>query len=160
MTSFLCQRQGNSIQPMGTTVFIWAQICCCVAPGWDCLPQEPHFPHFLSWLLMEATYFALSVFTTIFQFLLPENSGSSKTAFSGVKWSTQSGFMQARARRWFDTIAEGKWLLWWASAALLKMWLKTLTKVTLPAVVMSSSLAKLFFFIKWQHMMPKSILDQ
>lgn len=82
-----------------------------------------------------------------------------RNVFSEVKWSTQSDFAQARARSWFYTIAGRRWLLWWASAVLLKMWLKTLTEVTLPAVVMSGSLAKLFC-IKQQHMILKSILNQ
>lgn len=54
--------------------------------------------------------------------------GPQKLYFLGVKWSTQSGFAQARARSWSDTIAEGKWLLWMSICCFVKNVVKNINK--------------------------------
>lgn len=125
-------------------------------------PQDHIFHLFRAFFSRKNPDLALLIFISIFLFpALPGNSRSWKSVPSlGVKQSTLR--TTAQVKDWlscFYTIREGKWRSWGASAVLLKMWLKTLTKVTLPAVVMSSSLAKQFF-IKWQHMTPKSIPNQ
>lgn len=162
MTSLNFWRQGSSAPPLATTAHLSSN-CCCTVTRLRIKPYpEATFPTFSEYSLYRRKLFWIVCFYNCLCFQHCQRIPDPQNVSSGVKWSTLRASAQARAFRWADFTQpdrERKWLLWWASAVLLKMWLKTLTKVTLPAVVMSSSLAKLFF-IKWQHMTPKSIPNQ
>lgn len=166
-TSHNCQRWCSSASPRATA----AHLCSSSQATEPVLPRCHHIVRvFRAFLSRRNQVSAVGFFTTAFLLpTLPENSRSKKKKKNNPHFPYEVKQVTPRTCALkseplaklvlHNQMGGGKWLLWWASAVLLKMWLKTLTKVTLPAVRMSSSLAKLFF-IKWQHMTPKSIPNQ
>lgn len=161
MTSHNCQGWQSSASPLAATVpcavvLLYSHKAC---PPW----VPPLRAHLWSISVTEETGCAMLVFYNCLCFQHCQRIQDPKKHFPAeVKRTTPGISAQVRAFREADftqSEREGKWLLWWASAVLLKMWLRTLTKVTSPVVLMSSRWAKLFS-IKWQHMAPKSIPNQ